>query len=173
MGARTLSEYVGVHLIKAKGLRQDHRNAFPDFWDWSARVQDSAKDSRVLSTVFGWRMKVLPKASAGSLMNYPMQANGSEMLRFACCHAVDAGIPIVAPVHDAIMVEGPANEIEDIAAAMRDCMVRASREVMAGPAVRVDTKIVRFPDRYVDGRAGSVELWDMTLRLLGRVENGR
>jgi DNA polymerase-1 len=101
---------------------------------------------------------VLPNAKSGTLANYPMQANGAEMLRVACCYAVERGIPIVAPVHDAIMVEGPDTDITDITAEMRGCMELASRKVLGGPMVRVDaSKPLRFPDRYIDGR--NTELW--------------
>jgi DNA polymerase I-like protein with 3'-5' exonuclease and polymerase domains len=170
MGSKTLSEYVGVSLIRARALRRDHREAFPQFWKWSAGVQNAGIARRSLHTVFGWRMKVLPDASPGSLMNFPMQSNGAEMLRLSCCHAVDRGIPIIAPVHDAIMVEGPIDDIDDIVAEMKACMVRASQEVLGGPSVRVDHKVVKFPDRYVDGRDGSVDLWNLTLRLLEKIE---
>jgi DNA polymerase I len=170
MGSKTLSEYVGVSLIRARALRRDHREAFPQFWKWSAGVQNAGIARRSLHTVFGWRMKVLSDASPGSLMNFPMQSNGAEMLRLSCCHAVYRDIPIIAPVHDAIMVEGPIGDIDDIVAEMKACMVRASQEVLGGPSVRVDHKVVKFPDRYVDGRDGSVDLWNLTLRLLEKIE---
>jgi DNA polymerase I len=100
-----------------------------------------------------------------------MQANGAEMLGLACCFAVDRNIPIIAPIHDALLIEGPATDIEDIAREMKRCMIEASRAVLGGPAVRVDTsKPLIFPDRYVDGRDGSVELWETTIRLLAQLK---
>ena len=82
-------------------------------------------------------------------------------------HAVDRNIPIVAPIHDALLIEGSITDIDEIARAMQQCMIDASRAVLGGPAVRVDmSKPLTFPDRYVDGRDGSIELWDTTMRLL-------
>jgi hypothetical protein len=81
---------------------------------------------------------------------------------------VDRGIPIIAPVHDAIMVEGPADCIEDISAEMTRCMVEASQHVLGGPMVRVDAKSLLYPGRYVDGR--NQELWDKTLELLTKIK---
>jgi hypothetical protein len=116
-------------------------------------------------------MRVRPNARAGTLANFPMQAHGAEMLRLACCFAVDRGIPILAPIHDAILVGGPASDINDIAAEMAKCMVNASRVIMGGPAVRVDmSKPLLFPDRYIDGRDGSTELWNTTMRLLAKLK---
>jgi DNA polymerase I len=167
MGASTLSSYVGVSITRAKALLRSHRENFPQFWRWSAAVQDAAISLGELRTVFGWRMRVLPNVKSGTLANFPMQANGAEMLRLACCYAVDRNIPIVAPIHDALMVEGPAEDIADIAAEMAKCMVEASRVILGGPAVRADQdQPLHYPDRYVDGRDGSPELWATTMRLL-------
>lgn len=75
-----------------------------------------------------------------------MQANGADMLRLACCYAVDRGVPIIAPIHDAVLIEGPGHDIADIAREMQRCMVDASRAVLGGPTVRVDiSKPLTFP----------------------------
>jgi DNA polymerase I len=158
MREKTLSGYIGVSDIRARQILRSHHETFPQFWRWSRAIECSALRHRELCTVFDWRMRVLPNAKSGTLANYPMQANGAEMLRVACCYAVERGIPIVAPVHDAIMVEGPDTDITDITAEMRGCMELASRKVLGGPMVRVDaSKPLRFPDRYIDGR--NTELW--------------
>jgi hypothetical protein len=172
MGAETLGSYVGVSTTRARNLLRSHHEMFPTYWRWSAAVVDAGIVTRELRTVFDWRMRVLPSARAGTLANFPMQANGAEMLRLACCYAVDRGIPLLAPIHDAVLVGGPISDIDDIIAAMRGCMMEASRVVLGGPAVRVDAKKVLFPDRYVDGRDGSVELWDTTMRLLAKLKRG-
>ena len=62
-----------------------------------------------LHTVFGWTVRVGPDANPRSLRNFPCQANGAEMMRLACCLATERGVSVVAPVHDAVMVEGPAD----------------------------------------------------------------
>jgi hypothetical protein len=36
--------------------------------------------------------------------------------------------------------------------------------------VRVDSKIIRYPDRYIDDRDGAPELWGMTMRLLDKLK---
>jgi hypothetical protein len=116
-------------------------------------------------------MRILHSARSGTISNFPMQANGAEMLRLACCFAVDRNIPIIAPTPDALLIEGPVTDIEDISREMKRCMIEASRAVLGGPAVRVDmSKPLIFPDRYVDGRDGSVELWETTIRLLAQLK---
>ena len=167
---QTLSSYVGVSTTRAQALLRSHRETFPQFWRWSAAIQDAAIATGELLTVFGWRMRVLPNVKSGTLSNYPMQSNGGEMLRLACIFAVDRGIPIVAPIHDALLVEGPAKDIDDIMTEMAKCMVEASRVVLGGPTVRADQDPpLHFPNRYVDGRDGSSELWGTTIRLLTKL----
>jgi hypothetical protein len=171
MGPETLGSYVGVSTTRARGLLRSHHETFPHFWPWNAAVVDAGITTHVLESVFGWRMRVLPTARAGTLANFPMQANGAEMLRLACCYAVDRGIPILAPIHDAVLVGGPTCDIDDIANDMAKAMVDASRAILGGPAVRVDkSKPLLFPNRYVDGRDGSVELWETTMRLLAKLK---
>ena len=173
MGAETLGEYVGVSTTRARELLRSHHETFPQFWRWSDAVYNAGIATRELQTVFGWRMRVLPTAKSRTLLNYPMQANGSEMLRLACCLAVDHGIKIVAPIHDAILVEGPTADIDDVVAELTKCMVEASRAVLGGPTVRVDaSKPLHFPERYIDGRDGSTELWGTTMRLLSELDGG-
>ena len=65
-------------------------------------------------------------------MNFPMQANGAEMLRLACCLATERGLAVCAPVHDAILIEAPAAEIDEHVAALQACMREASRIVLGG-----------------------------------------
>jgi DNA polymerase I len=167
MGAETLGEYVGVSTTRARTLLQSHHYTFPKFWRWSDAVYNAGIATRELRTVFGWRMLVRPEAKSRTLLNFPMQANGGEMLRLACCFAIDRGLKIIAPIHDAILLEAPSDRIEADIAALTECMVTASRAVLGGPAVRVDaSQPLHFPNRYIDGRDGSTELWAMTMRLL-------
>jgi DNA polymerase I len=149
-------------------LLRSHHEVFAQFWRWIAAVYDAGISNRVLETTFGWRMRVLPSVKSGTLLNWPMQANGGDMLRIACCLATKRGIKIVAPIHDAILVEGPAKDIDDIVTDLKQCMTEASRAVLGGPTVRVDAKIIRYPNRYVDDRDGAPELWSMVMRLLDK-----
>jgi DNA polymerase I len=81
-----------------------------------------------------------------------MQANGSEMLRLACCYATEEGIQVCAPVHDAVLVEAPLEQLADVVKRTRRCMAEASRQVLNGFELRTDAEIVQYPDRYVDER---------------------
>ena len=63
----------------------------------------------------------------------------------------------MAPVHDALMVEGPADAIDEIAARTQRAMAQASAIFLDGFRLRSGAVIVRWPDRYIDDRGR--EFW--------------
>jgi DNA polymerase-1 len=76
----------------------------------------------------------------------------------------------VAPIHDALMVEGPADAVDDIVARTREAMAEASAVVLDGFRLRSDAVIVRWPDRYMDGRGR--EFWGRVMALLPAESEG-
>ena len=116
-------------------------------------------------------MHAAPRWNPRSVMNFPMQANGAEMLRLACCLATEQGLAVCAPVHDAILIEAPAAEIEVHVAALQACMREASRVVLDGLELGSEAQVVRWPDRYADKR-GQV-MWDTVTRLLDAASDRR
>jgi DNA polymerase-1 len=135
-----------------------HRETFRTFWAWSDRIQDEAMLSGRLRTVFGWTVHAGPDANPRGMRNFPMQANGAEMLRLACCLATERGITVCAPVHDALLVEGAADGIADTVAQTQAAMREASELVLPGFPLRTEAKIVRWPDRYADPRG--LQMWE-------------
>jgi len=102
------------------------------------------------------------------LRNFPMQANGAEMLRLACCLATEQGIEVCAPVHDAVLICAPLDRLEADIAEMQDIMREASRIVLNGFELGTDATVVRHPDRYMDER-GKV-MWQRVMQLMNRAE---
>ena len=79
------------------------------------------------------------------------------------------GIKLLAPVHDAVLIEAPVEDIEADVALMREIMRRASRIVLNAEAtgtheLRTDYTIVRYPDRYSDKRG--IKMWTEVISLL-------
>ena len=65
-----------------------------------------------------------------SLRNFPMQVNGAEMLRLACCMATDRRVLVCAPVHDALLIEAPLEQLDDAIETTKHAMREASRIVL-------------------------------------------
>jgi DNA polymerase I-like protein with 3'-5' exonuclease and polymerase domains len=167
MGAEALAQRINQPVVRARGLLRLHRETYRVFWRWSDASLDYAMLHGHLWTTFGWMIHVGPDANDRSLRNFPMQANGAEMLRLACCFAVEAGIRVIAPVHDAILIEAPLDELDQAVTHTQALMARASEIVLAGFALRSDVKLVRYPERYMDDRGTA--MWDTVWELLEAV----
>jgi hypothetical protein len=164
MGAEALARRIGQPAACGRELLRLHRQTYPKFWAWSDGAEHHAMLLGRLHTVFGWTIRVGPNPNPRSLRNFPCQANGAEMLRWACCLALERGISVVAPVHDAVLIEAPEWEIDQAVAEMQRAMSDASAAVLGGFRLRSDSKIVRFPERYMDARGAS--FWDRVMALL-------
>jgi hypothetical protein len=164
LSADGLARKLGVSPCRGRELLRLHQETFRRFWKWSELVEMQGMLTGQLRTVFGWTVRVGPDANPRSLRNFPMQANGAEMMRLACCLATERGITVCCPVHDALLVEGPADGIEDIVAGTQRAMREASELVLPGFPLRTDAKIVRYPDRYADERGR--RMWETVWGLL-------
>jgi len=167
LSAEGLARKLNVPPCRGRERLRLHQETFRRFWQWSDRVEMEAMLTGRLRTAFGWAVHVGRDANPRSLRNFPMQANGAEMLRLACCLATERGIMVCAPVHDALLVEGPADGIEDTVALTQAAMREASELVLPGFPLRTDAKVVRHPDRYQDERGR--RMWDVVQRLLAEV----
>ena len=87
------------------------------------------------------------------------------MLRMTMIALEDAGIEVIAPVHDAVLIQAPIHKIHDIAEETKNIMRRVSGQMLGGFWLDVDTDIVSWPDRYVDPRGK--RMWDELMGILG------
>lgn len=167
--ADTVARNGNMTPVEAKRVLQLHRMTYPAFWRWRQAVIDHAMLYRELRTVFGWRWQLSADDNARSASNFPMQGNGAEMMRIAVCLAVERGIKVCCPVHDALLVEGPADCIQDVERATLDCMREASRAVIGEGELRVGVEgPYCHPDRYSDKRGAAT--FDQIVGLLRSVE---
>jgi hypothetical protein len=164
LSAEGLARKLGVSPAHGRWLLQMHRETFPVFWAWSQRIQDAAMLTGESRTVFGWTVHVGPDARPNSLRNFPMQANGAEMMRLAACLATERGIGVCCPIHDAFLIEADAGALDDEAGRMQAAMREASELVLPGFPLRTDVKCVRHPERYADDRGR--EMWATVTELL-------
>jgi hypothetical protein len=168
-GAESLARRLRLSRAHAVELLSLHKNIYRRYWRWIESVQDQAFLTGRLETCFGWQVNVGPNTKWRSVRNYPMQSTGAEMMRLALCLATERGVRVVAPVHDAFLVEGPS--VAGIDTAVRDlrrAMDEASAAVLGGHVADTDVKVFRHPNRYADRRATG--FWLKLLAALARVE---
>ncbi len=170
MGVDTLAERTGLVRPDAADLLDLHRRLYPTFWRWSQRVVDYALLYNHLFTCFGWHLFVEGDPKANSLRNYPVQGNAAEMLRLACCLATERGVNVVAPVHDALLIEARAGDLVGAVMTAKRAMAEASRIVLRNLTLRTDLRTCRNPLRYMDKDARP--MWTRVGSILRSLESG-
>ncbi len=168
MGPRSLAYRLGVSEIEARELLRLHRMTFPRFWSWIDNTVAVAMLTNRMTSVFGWPLHVGRDPNPRSLMNFPMQANGAEMLRVAAIAATEAGIEVCAPIHDAFLIAAPLDSLDEVVAHMREIMSKAGSVITGGLDIGTSAKVVCWPDRYMHD--GSDAMWHRVMRLLEHVE---
>jgi hypothetical protein len=148
IGAEGLAAQIGVTLREAQNLIDAHRRSYPKFWAWNENVIDYMQLRGYLQAAYGWTLRCSPTDSFRTWCNWPMQSNGGEILRLSCISIEQAGVSILAPVHDAVLIEAPSSDIEQAVAVTRAAMRRASELVLAGFAINTDYQVIHYPDRF-------------------------
>ena len=168
MSAYGVAQAAKIHELEAKALLQKHRETYRKFWAWAENNKDRGLLGLKLETCFGWPIQVTAgDAKPNTFLNWPMQAHGAEMMRIACILAVERGIKLCAPIHDALLIEAPLDQIDSEVVRLKECMSEASEAVLGdGKVCRVDADIVQYPDRYMDEHGQ--EMWDQIMSLLAQ-----
>jgi DNA polymerase I-like protein with 3'-5' exonuclease and polymerase domains len=141
----------------------EHRREFAQYWDWVEGAVNYLHLQGKIWTVFGWELHS-ETTKPRTAQNFPMQANGAEMLRLACIYLTEAGIKINAPIHDAVLVEAPTKSIEAVVRTTQDLMAQASRDVLCGFELRTDVDVIVYPNRFADERGE--KMWQTVSKLL-------
>jgi hypothetical protein len=170
ISARALSARLDQPEIVTRGLLRLHYETYRTMWKWSDAIVDFAFLNNRLRTNYGWAVHITSKTNPRSVMNFPMQAHGAEMLRIACCLGIERGVEICAPVHDAVLICAPIARLESDIATMRQAMAEASRLVLCGFELRtaVEPEPIHYPHRYMDDRGRT--MWARVMKLVADLQ---
>jgi DNA polymerase I len=173
-GDKSVARALKIPLVEAQDILAHHHDYYPVYWAWTEEATIFAPQRGRIFTPAGWSMKIDTsmegqKKSSGkvhsnhrTLLNWPIQSTGGDMLRLACCMATEAGLRIACPVHDALLLVSSVDRIEEDTQKLRDIMAKASNITLGGVITcRTDAKIVRYPDRYMDD--DGAEMWNKVL----------
>lgn len=164
MEAESLARRINQPVAHARLLLEMHHQTYRRFWEWSDSIVDYAMLYGTIWTVFGWELHTFSEVNPRMLRNFPMQSNGAEMLRLACCLATEGGIKVCAPVHDALLIEAPLEELDQAGAQTQLAMKEASQWVLGGFPLRTEVELVIHPDRYSDQRGKA--MWELVWEIL-------
>jgi len=151
MEARTMAAGSGMPVHRAEELLQRHREAYPAFWSMAGRMVDRIGLGLPAYTAAGWRYQVGAggEINPRSSQNWIVQSTGADIMRLAVIRCAEAGLPVVATVHDALALDVPEAGADEALAQAAGIMSRAAADILGGP-VGVDVHAVRPGERYVD-----------------------
>jgi hypothetical protein len=173
-----LAEQLNVQTDYAEALIDAHRRVYRRFWQWKEAVIDQAILAGSQETLLGWRTevrdgemmrngKVSRRLNARAVVNFPVQGGAADVTRLACNLAAEAGIPVLANVHDALLIEGDTSDIYDLVTEVEALMVQAGQELLKGFRLKVDCHVVQHPGRLLSEDADR-KRWDWLLEHLCR-----
>jgi DNA polymerase I len=167
MGVPSLAKGLDQHPLIASAFIEQHRRAYPRFWQWRNNQVEIAMLERRIETVFGWPLRISTSPNQRTLYNFPAQGNGAEMLRLATVRLCEAGIIPSMLVHDGILFE--LDHEEQIGHA-KEIMRAAGRDVCNGFEIDVDEdqKLVHGV-RYQDKRPVAKEMWGTIMSTLQEI----
>jgi DNA polymerase I len=182
-----MARRAGITEAEARELLRQHQRVYKKYWAWSDDVVAGAMMHNRITTKFGWPLHlnqgheenyVKKRGRDGrtihsygpnprSLMNFPMQAHGAEMMRLAAIAATEAGLRVCWPVHDAFLLETDVGRApEDVA--LMQLLMAAAGEAVAGIPLRTGVDAVRYPNRFMDEDRGR-KMWDRVQAALNRL----
>jgi hypothetical protein len=170
-----LARATGISRSSAEMVHRNLQRIYSHYFLWRHRTAARAEANGYISSKLGWRVPVsyqkeIPverRRLQRFLYNFPIQAGAADILRSATTMMYDAGIRILAMVHDAVLIEDTNARIEKSAKIAQACWTKASAEVLNGFELRSDVKIVKWPHRYVEEDAK--EMWDLLMKLRKKI----
>jgi DNA polymerase-1 len=166
VGPYTLAVRVGVSLYEAQEILARMRARFHRFEDFSQSILDQAGLDMRLSTPLDWTMRCPPHSNPRTLRNFPIQSTGAEILHTLVVLAERRRIEIVAPIHDAVLVECEAADVEEMKLAVDRTMRDASALLLNGYELPTDCAAYVSGEHFIDERGRA--MWDTITRLLAK-----
>ena len=177
LGAASLARNLGIPRSQAQRIIDQMRARYPVLNAWLERIGIKAAHCIPITCTLGWSLAATGRpGEERTFLNFPMQANGAELMRLVIVRA--SGLNLIGCAHDSFLIEDTIDRIEQSAAELQDIMRQASRDLF-GFEIRADCDpvkdIVRYPDRFVDEREreDGMQHWNWFMTLIAEEENAQ
>ena len=139
-----LSKRLNIPLSTAKKIRVDILNVYQKYFKWINAVVSKAMQRGYIKTVFGWTYHLSHNelSNPRSLLNWPIQSHGSEILRKAIIDLIDSSYEVSAIVHDAVLIHVPKSNLKEQIVKAQEILSNAAYEVI-GFKIPTDVQIIR------------------------------
>jgi len=159
-----LSRVLGLPVEECSKLLRGYWKTFSTYAEWRTTVRTLMFGHGTLWVWDGWQCLLGDKPNVRSVLNWPVQSTGAVLLRLAIVLAARKGVRIIAPVHDAILIEARDEDIEEHVRLAIEAMDEACRAVL-GDVIRTECQIIRADGRYFDKKGK--KLWDDICEFMG------
>jgi len=163
MGVENFARRINQPLSQAKLIYKQHQQTYAQYWKWAQFNCDTARLGGIMSTTLGWNLYTQHEKHR-TLLNFPQQSMGGEMLRLAVCDLVNYKIRVCGTIHDAVLITDSGENISYTVKKAEYIMENVSRKLLHGITVRTETEIINHPDRFVDPRGES--MWNTVMKIL-------
>jgi DNA polymerase I len=175
LGVASLARNLGIPRSQAQRIIDQMNERYPVLNAWLERVCIKAAHCIPITCTLGWSLAATGRPEEErTFLNFPMQANGGELLRLVIVRA--SKLSLIGCAHDSFLIEDTIDRIEQSAAELQEIMRQASRDLF-GFEIRADCDpvkdIVRYPDRFVDEREreDGMRHWNWLMTLIAEEEN--
>ena len=140
MSPLTLSKHLACSVEDSSELIKHHQNMFPVLWQWLDNQIVNAYRDQVVRTASGWQMYITDDTRLTSLMNWPIQAKGADLINLALRKAIVRGLKVGAVNHDALYVSTDSYDSAIfIAEELKACLQEAATELLPAIQLKVST----------------------------------
>jgi hypothetical protein len=167
-GAALLARKLDLSRSQGQRLVDLHHERYSVYWGWSDRRLEKAFENGELVARDGWRCGITSRTSIFTARNWLIQANAAALFRYGGLLMRQLGLPVIAPVHDALLLEVVLDRLEQDKVRAIYCLERASRRLLRGFTLRVDAKTVLPGERFTDARGERA--WAFVERTLHELE---
>lgn len=150
----TLDTGIETSPAQAKRLVGLHKKLFRVMWDWQDSVIKKYKHDGAYTLWDGWSL-LGDNDNDLSVKNFPVQGTGAVTMRRAVHRAIQYGVKVMCPLHDAIYArcKDDPEVIEQTVAALHKAMDEACSEVLGDVLkVRIDTDVHRHTDVWIEDK---------------------
>jgi DNA polymerase I-like protein with 3'-5' exonuclease and polymerase domains len=170
-GALLLVRRLGLSEAQGHRLIDRHYDRYAPYWEWSDQTLQRAFEDGELIARDGWRCGVNSLSSVFTARNWLIQSHGAAIFRYAGLLMRSLHLPVVALVHDAVLIETDLDQTERAAALAIECLERASRRFLHGLTLRVDVIRIFPGERFADERGART--WDFVAQSLRELAERR
>ena len=178
-GIEWIAQQIKSDFYTARHYKKLFKKIYRVYYKWIESFIDNGFLKQKMSTCYGWQRYLSNQykrnkegkivSIRNSIQNWPIQSHGSEVLRQAILDLTAENFKIIAPVHDALLIEIPIPDKHLINRA-QTIMTEASMKVVGGP-IRVGTEIIESNYKQLDEEGKPTKDQKMFDKIFNEIEN--